>query len=405
MIAALIFVAAWTRALWLAVVIGAALVLVACGGGGVGTGGTGSFASGPITGFGSIIVNDVRFDDSQARVETDDGSGRTGDDLRLGMVVEIDADEVRDDAATARHVRIVSELVGRVDAVGSASLVVNGLAVRTNAGTVYDPALTGGLAGLAVGTVVEVYGLSAGSAGEVLATRIEPRPGVTRHKFRGTLSMVDLQARTFRIGSQVFVYPAQIAGREQLANGALLRIGVEPQRDSQQRWVVTSINGAAPQPVESQQVKTNGLITEFNSVARFRVGAWTVDASAADIDDGPLALGQRVKVEGTARGGVLVASKVRVVGPDGDDAYETRGRIVAIDRVARIFELNGNRGRVSYARSDLVFEDGTAAELAVGRQVVVTGELSADGTLLEARRIEFDEDGGGGDDDEDDDED
>ena len=116
----------------------------------------------------------------------------------------------------------------------------------------------------------------------------------------------------------------------------------------------------------------------------------TVDASAADIDNGPLALGQRVKVEGVAHGGVLVASKVRVVGPDGDDRYETRGRIMAIDAVARIFELNGNRGRVSYARSDVVYEGGTADMLAVGRRVTVTGELSADGTLLEARRIQFD---------------
>ena len=43
--------------------------------------------------------------------------------------------------------------------------------------------------------------------------------------------------------------------------------------------------------------------------------------------------------------------------------------------------------------------------LAVGRRVNVTGQLSADGTLLEAQRIEFDDDddddGDGDDDDED----
>jgi hypothetical protein len=78
----------WIRRLSIAVSICAAL-LAACGGGGVGTGGTGSFASGPITGFGSIIVNDVHYDESQARVEADDGSTRNPDDLRLGMVVEV----------------------------------------------------------------------------------------------------------------------------------------------------------------------------------------------------------------------------------------------------------------------------------------------------------------------------
>lgn len=384
------FRAGWALRLCIAVAMCAALLAACGGGGGVGTGGTGSFASGPITGFGSIIVNDVHYDDSQARVETDDGSARSRDDLRLGMMVEIEADEVRNDAATARRVRIVSELIGRVDAVGRNALVVNGLTVRANAGTVYDTAFAGGLAGVAVGTVVQVFGFSSDAAGEVLATRVEPQAEPNNYKFRGTVSALDTQARTFRVGAQVFVYSAQLAGRDQLANGALVQVLVEPQRDSQQRWVVTSINGAAPQPKESQEVKTNGLITQFTSVANFQVGAWTVDASTAEIDDGPLALGRRVKVEGTLRGGVVIATKVRVVGPDGDDGYETQGRIMAIDPVARIFELNGNRGRVSYARTDIVFEGGTRDDLAVGRRVSVTGELSADGTLLEASRIEFD---------------
>ncbi len=380
------------RARWtwrLCIVLCACIGLLAACGGGVGTGGTGAFASGPITGFGSIIVNDVHFDDSSARVETDNGNGRSREDLRLGMVVEIEADAVRNNAATAQRVRIVSELIGRVDAVGANTLVVNGLTVRTNAGTVYDAAFVGGVAGIAVGMMVEVYGFSTGAGGEVLATRIEPRPDASAYKFRGTLSMLDAQARTFRIGSQVFVYPAQIAGRDQLADAALLRILVEARRDAQQRWVVTSINGAAPQSTDGHEVKTNGLITRFDSLANFRVGGWAVDASAAEIEDGSLALGQRVKVEGRLVGGVLVASKVRVVGQDGDDDYETRGRIVAIDPVARIFELNGNRGRVSFARNDIELEGGTLDMLAVGLRVEVTGELSADGTLLEARRIEF----------------
>ena len=384
------------RTLRLWIMLCACLGLLAACGGGVGSGGTGSFASGPITGFGSIIVNDVRFDDSSARVETDDGSGRSREDLRLGMIVEIEADAVRDNTATAQHVRIVSELIGRVDALGANALVVNGLTVRTNAGTAYDAAFVGGMAGIAVGAVVEVYGFSTGAAGEVLATRIEPRPHASAHKFRGTLSGLDTQARTFRIGPQVFVYPAQIAGRDQLANGAFLRLLVEPRRDAQQRWVVTSINGAAPQPDEGKEVKTNGVITLFESLANFRVGGWAVDASAAEIEDGPLSLGRRVKVEGRVVGGVLVANKVRVVGQDGDDDYKTKGRIVAIDPVARIFELNGNRGRVSFARSDVEIVGGTLAMLAIGRRVEVTGQLSADGTLLEARRITFED----GDDDE-----
>ena len=66
----------------------AAGVLAGCGGGGeggVGTGGTGTYALGTITGFGSIIVNGVRFDDSAASVLDDDDATRSRDELKLGM--------------------------------------------------------------------------------------------------------------------------------------------------------------------------------------------------------------------------------------------------------------------------------------------------------------------------------
>jgi hypothetical protein len=381
--------AGWTRrgytiaSLWLA-------LLAACGGS-VGTGGTGSFASGPITGFGSIIVDGVHYDESAARIESDDGSGRSRDDLRLGMVVEIDAHAADGNAATAERVRIVSELIGRVDAVGPNSLVINGVTARLNGATVFDASFAGGRAGVTPGTVVEVYGLASGASGDVVATRIEPRPDAGAFKFGGALSMLDTQARTFRIGSQTFVYPAQIAGSEQLANGALLRIAVEPQRDPQRRWIVTSLSGAASVPDEGQDVKANGLITQFTSPANFEVAGRPVDASGAAVRGGPLALGQRVKLEARARGGVLVATEVRVVGQDGDDDFEIRGRIVAIDPAARVFELGGNRGRVSYARNDIAYQNGAASTLAPGRRVTVTGGLSADGTLIEARRIRFDD--------------
>jgi hypothetical protein len=379
----------WTQRLWIVGAICVAL-LVACGGGGVGTGGTGSFASGPISGFGSIIVNGVHYDDSSARVDDDDGTRRTTDDLRLGMTVEIQANAVRDNAATAEKVRIVSELVGRVDAADSNQLVVNGLAVHTDAGTVFDDRFSGGRAGVHAGSVVEVFGFSSGAAGDVLATRIEPAPRTETYKFHGTLSQVDTRSRTFHIGSQTFVYASKIAGQGQLANDALVRITVAAARDSQGRWVVSSIESGAPAAEGAQDVRANGVITQFNSLASFRVDGWTVDGSSASIEGGPLALGQHVKLEGQLRGGVVTARDVRVLGKDDDKSYETKGRIISIDPNARVFDLDGNRGRISYARNDIVFVRGTLADLALDRRVTVKGQLSADGVLIEAQRIEFD---------------
>src|SRR6478609_9453528 len=69
------------------------LLLAACGGG-VDSGGTGapaesSSASGPITGFGSVIVNGVHFDDSNAGITDGEGMARQRQDLKLGMTTVI----------------------------------------------------------------------------------------------------------------------------------------------------------------------------------------------------------------------------------------------------------------------------------------------------------------------------
>jgi hypothetical protein len=373
--------ARWTRRLWitLSACIG---VLAACGGG-VGTGGTGAFASGPVSGFGSIIVNDVVYDESLARIEDDTGAGRDRGELGLGTVVEVESDAVRNDAATASRVRIASERIGRVDAVIAGTLTVNGLPVRYDAGTVFDEAFVGGPAGVVVGSVVEVHGFATGTPGEVLATRVEPRANAAAFKFRGAISSLDTAVRTFRIGDQIFAYALGVSGRELLADGAFLRVWVDPV-PVQGRWMVTAIARGQAMPPDNTPVKANGLISVFGSNASFRVGPWLVDASGASITNGPLALGLRVKVDGQVQGGVLVASSVRVIGQGGDELQMT-GIIASVDTVAQTFEFNGRRDRVSYASA--VIENGTVASLTAGRRVRAFGRPSADGTLLDATRI------------------
>ena len=120
--------------------VAAASVLVACG---VGSGGTGaSFTSGSITGFGSVIVGGVRYDDSSARVEDDEGAERSATDLRLGMVADIDATGDYGGKAVAQSIRFRSELIGPVTAINTAtpSITVLGQRVAVLATTVFDSA-------------------------------------------------------------------------------------------------------------------------------------------------------------------------------------------------------------------------------------------------------------------------
>ena len=72
-----------------------ALAAACGGGGGVDTGGTGatvsSYSVGRISGFGSIVVNGVHFDESGASIVDDDGAPHRRDELQLGMTVNVDA--------------------------------------------------------------------------------------------------------------------------------------------------------------------------------------------------------------------------------------------------------------------------------------------------------------------------
>ena len=103
--------------------LAAAALLGACGGGGgdtagVGTGGTGSFSVGTVTGFGSVFVNGIRYEDNGARLVDDDGTvkvlGTDDNPLKVGMVVEVTGSV--DDSGTVRSATQIAygaEIKGR----------------------------------------------------------------------------------------------------------------------------------------------------------------------------------------------------------------------------------------------------------------------------------------------------
>lgn len=376
----------------------AAATLASCGGG-VGSGGTGGFASGPITGFGSVIVGGVRFDDSTASVEDADGGRRSREELRLGMTVEIDSGAISTGAsgssgssATARSIRFESEmtgLVGALDLAGS-SFTLLGQRVTVDASTVFDDRLDGGLASLRVAQALEVYAVYDPAGARYRATRIEPATAALGLRLRAPLAQVDTAAQTLRIGSTVYSYAgASVPGN--LAAGQFVRLRLALVVLPTPRWVVQSF-GTAQQPLpDADGVKVEGLISTFTSASVFSVGGRAVDASGASFPDGSagLAAGVRVEVEGLLRAGTLRASKVEIVSDDEvrDRGFELTGAISAVNPAQATIVLRGVT--VSTARSDLRFDNGTAANLAVGVSVELRGVLAADRRTLEATRIKF----------------
>jgi hypothetical protein len=385
-----------------------AAVLTGCGGGGTnGTAPTAtasSYSAGTITGFGSIIVNGVRFDDSSASVSDDDGNARRADELRLGMTAEIESAGVTSDAdgahGTARTIRVGSEIVGPVTSIASdaTSLVVLGETVQVTATTIFDDRLFGGLAALSAGTdVVEVHGLLDAATGVYTATRIEPKPNAPYFKLRGVVSNIDKTARTFRIGSGTATvsYAAILATvPAALDNGLLVRVRLDKTQVTG-NWVAINITSGVRRLEDHDEAELDGAITAstFAVDKKFSVNGIAVDASAATFPQGTdgIVLGARVEVKGSAVNGVVVATRVSVETEHDREVlgFELHGAITAFDANAKTFLLRGVT--VSFGAAGIEFRNGAVANLADGRKVEVKGVRAADGTTLVARRISFED--------------
>lgn len=387
------------RGLWgaalTALVAGA--VLAACGGGGGGgsTASASGYAVGPIRGFGSIIVNGVRFDDSAAHIEDDDGQSRGSDDLRLGSMVEIESGKIDDSTGRARAntIRFGSELIGRVESVNGSSFVVLGQTVDVTPETVFDDSLSLGSAGLAAltGLVVEVHAQFDAGTGHYVATRIEAEANALAFKIRGAISALDAPAKTFQIGSAVINYGV-VASADlpaNLANGQVLRVKVKPQQENGQ-WIAVSVRRGERKVDDHDDGRLVGQVTGFRSATDFDVNGVKVDASNARVDNGPVKADSRVEVRGQVRDGTLLAERVKVL--DGSDdmlrGVELHGTIGSLNKDAKTFVVRGVT--VSYAGT-VTYERGSEAQLADNQAVDVKGALSTDGTTLAATLIRFED--------------
>jgi len=204
------------------------------------------------------------------------------------------------------------------------------------------------------------------------------------------VSRPETTPRSFSFGITRISYLGVAAVPATLANGHFVRATLAIAPGAGGVLTATALSDGAP-PIENHdQAKLEGRVSAFASTTSFSVNGTPVDARSASFDGGSvgLALGANVEVEGTIAGGVLVATRVKVDGEDqgGDEEFEVDGRIVSLDTVARTFVVRDVT--VSYA-GEVDFRDGTAADLAVGRNVEVRGKLTAEGTQLQAERIKF----------------
>jgi hypothetical protein len=422
-----------------------ALAITACGGGGgsdssgASTGTTASaddvLSNGAITGFGSVIVNGVRFDDSSARVsddDDDDSPSRSKDELKLGMVVTVTGTSGTGTGSvtatgTATTIVFASELQGPVQsingstasgtvaatvvatgtgtgtatgtttaAIGTQTLTILGQTVVAGTRTIYDPTdLPNGFASIRVGNVLEVHGHLDPATNRLMATRIERKNNANSYKITGNVSSLNAASKSFKIGSETISYvgidPDRLKANP--VDGLTVRVRLSTTQATTGTWSATRIKAAYQAMANRNKVEIEGLITAFTSATKFSVRGVPVDASNASFPKGTAAivLGARVEVKGALVNGVLIASRVKIESDDdndNNDEIELYGAISSVNTASKTFALRGLT--VSYAGT-VDFQRGTATNLVNGAQVEVKGVAAATGTSVVAKEIKFED--------------
>jgi len=381
------------------------LVLAGCGGGGGSstppvvnpppTNGIdrGGIAVGPIGGFGSIIVNGVRFDTSAAAF-TVNGSPGSQSDLSVGQVVAV-LGTFDDNGLTgvATSVEFDDAVKGPIEG-GSIDLPtgtfrVLGQTIKVTNATIFDDSIQPpAFAGLADGDLVEVSGLPDAS-GRIVATRIEAESPGSEFEITGLVSALDAGASTFRINSLTVDFSAaqlddfpggQIsegdlveAQGSQFSNGELLATQVEYRGD-----VVNDDDLEV-----GDEIEIEGIITVFNSSSDFSISGLRVLTDAGTSYEGgsaaDLGLNVRVEVEGDFEGnGTLRADEIKF---EPDAELRVSGLVEATNAVAGTFQVLGLEIGV---KPETSFEDDLndqqifgLADLRIGDYVEVDGYTDA----------------------------
>ncbi len=327
-----------------AVLIFFALNINGCGGGGNSSGsaaGVSSFSKGVITAKGSITVNGVKFDTSKrGMVKFDNMSGLNDDQLKVGMVVKIKG-KINDASKTgiAEKIEFADNLLGPIDT-GSINLTaqtlkVFGQTIQVNNNTIFEG--VAGLAGLANGNVVKVSGFPDINTGNIVASFVELKSGVTGFEIKGTVSGFTAGGTTFTLTPPNSTTAIAVT----LGSGVTLPAGFDNGKfvEVQTSGTVMPITAnkveleKEMQPEENDRSEVQGLVTgvDLNNKT-FVVNGITVDASAITMPT----IGQKVEVEGNFVNNRLVPTKQFAVEEESEFKIEADVTTVAGNNITML---------------------------------------------------------------------
>lgn len=310
--------------------------LVACGGSGGGnsaspppppppSGGIGrnGIAIGPISNFGSVIVNGVRYDTANAMF-TIDGAAASESDLQVGDVVivqgTIDSNGMTGTAEQVLFDDLVKGPVQSVDVPGN-TLIVLGQTVLVRPETSFDDGFSpASIEGVTVGEIVEVSG-QFDADGNIVATRIEPKPAGTQFEVHGTVAALDAANFVFDLGALTVDFSNAALDNfpgGQINNGDFVEAkGMSLGAGGELLATRVELEALLPGAADGDRIEIEGFITRFVTAQDFDVAGIPVTTNAATVFEGgdanDLGLNIKVEVEGDIdANGTLVATKVDI---------------------------------------------------------------------------------------------
>lgn len=337
-----------------------------------------------------VAVNGVRFDKQSTEVVNEEGEQVSVEALQIGMQVEVAANAVNRNNGVGAAARIAfgTAALGEVEAVDAAAkqIKVLGQTIQASNGTVFG-GFAGGLGDVKVGALVNVHGLLDATSGVTSATRVDAVKAANRFALRGVISEVNVAAKTLKVGGQLTSL-AKLRSLNGLANanGKVARVLLEKQKVNGQ-LVARAIASDNRFVKDGKAVDIESIVTEVTSSTAFKLFGLAVDGSEAQfVNQAGLKVGARAEVRGALAAGVLAATNVDVKAA-AQRNVQLQGGISALNADAKTFTVRGVT--IEFGGNNVTFVGGNAADLADGKNVLVKGVVTANGTRVAANSIEF----------------
>jgi len=378
------------------------LSFVACSSGGGGDSGTApatpSVSSGTITAFGSVSINDRKYEIDNSTLISDDGTLLMGDvsTLSVGMVVKVSG-TTNGSSRTASTITHTDTLEGpmqikvQVDP-RNGTLTILGQTVVVDDTTKFDdtiPPTT--LSSLAVGDVVEVSGFVK-SDGVIVASFIERKAALLGDcslgcEIKGIVKNHNDVLKTFQIGGLTVNYAAPAIISDMPArsgnNWDTLFVEVNGTVLAGATLNATKVEPEGFQAPEGNEVELEGFVSSSiggPGTGHFMLGTTEVQAANALYLGGTkdeVAVGQKLEVEGTISGNVITAGKVKF-----QDAVRLEGNVVS--KPISTMTLVGLTGLTISVNTQTEFKGGITnlADLNTGNHVRVHGRQDTGNSVI-----------------------